>query len=126
MPSYEKTVLITGGSSGYGKAMAKLFTQEGYRVIIAARTEKNLQEAAAQCIEKDILPEKVDVAAIRKALALHKNHCIQKDPSENGSFLMVHINRCTSCGRSPVPSCWIPQNGCPHPAAPWRQNSPAG
>lgn len=70
MPSYEKTVLITGGSSGYGKAMAKLFTQEGYRVIIAARTEKNLQEAAAQCIEKDILPEKVDVAAIRKALGL--------------------------------------------------------
>ena len=48
MNSYEKTVLITGGSSGYGKAMAKLFTQEGYRVIIAARTEKNLQEAAAE------------------------------------------------------------------------------
>ena len=48
MNSYEKTVLITGGSSGYGKAMAKLFTQEGYRVIIAARTEKTLQEAAAE------------------------------------------------------------------------------
>lgn len=48
MSNYEKSVWITGGSSGYGKAMAKLFTQEGYQVVIAARGEAALKEAAAE------------------------------------------------------------------------------
>ena len=34
-----KIVFITGGTSGYGKAMAKRFAQEGARVIIAARKQ---------------------------------------------------------------------------------------
>lgn len=48
MRNYDKTVWITGGSSGYGKAMARLFAQEGYRVIIAARNEAALKAAAAE------------------------------------------------------------------------------
>ena len=48
MSNYEKSVWITGGSSGYGKAMAKLFAQEGYQVVIAARGEAALKEAAAE------------------------------------------------------------------------------
>mgnify|MGYP000871695121 CR=1 FL=1 len=38
----EKVVLITGGTSGYGKAMAKLFAKEGARVIITARNQEGL------------------------------------------------------------------------------------
>lgn len=37
-----KIVFITGGTSGYGKAMAKRFVQEGARVIIAARKQEEL------------------------------------------------------------------------------------
>ena len=48
MSNFEKTVWITGGSSGYGKAMAALFTKEGYRVVIAARGEQALKEVAQE------------------------------------------------------------------------------
>jgi short-subunit dehydrogenase involved in D-alanine esterification of teichoic acids len=42
------TALITGGGGGIGKAMAKYFISQGKRVIIAGRTEKNLQEAVKE------------------------------------------------------------------------------
>ena len=32
-----KIVLVTGASSGYGKATAKVFSDKGYTVVIAAR-----------------------------------------------------------------------------------------
>lgn len=44
----DKIVFITGGTSGYGKAMAKLFTDEGAKVIIAARKLNDLAQTAAE------------------------------------------------------------------------------
>jgi NADP-dependent 3-hydroxy acid dehydrogenase YdfG len=41
-----KTALVTGGGSGIGLAVARLFLQEGARVAISGRDEKKLQEAA--------------------------------------------------------------------------------
>ena len=38
----DKIVFLTGGTSGYGKAMAKLFTEEGAKVIVAARHQEDL------------------------------------------------------------------------------------
>ena len=40
-----KVVLITGASSGYGKATAKAFKDNGDTVIITARNIKKLNEA---------------------------------------------------------------------------------
>lgn len=41
-----KKIIITGGGSGLGLAMAKKFTQEKAEVLIAGRNEKKLQDAA--------------------------------------------------------------------------------
>lgn len=40
-----KCALVTGGGGGIGKAMAERLVKQGKKVIIAGRTEKNLQEA---------------------------------------------------------------------------------
>lgn len=42
-----KTVVITGGSSGVGRAAAEAFALEGCNVVIAARGEKGLEETVA-------------------------------------------------------------------------------
>lgn len=43
-----KVVLITGASSGFGAAAAKLFAQEGCKVVLAARRMERLEEIAGE------------------------------------------------------------------------------
>ena len=42
----DKVVIITGGSSGIGEALARKFAKEGSKVIIGARNSKALQKVA--------------------------------------------------------------------------------
>jgi short-subunit dehydrogenase len=44
-----KVVVITGASSGIGRAAALQFAMEGCRVVLAARREASLHEVAADC-----------------------------------------------------------------------------
>ncbi len=48
MNTQNNTVLITGGGSGIGFEIAKLFSEQGNRVIIAARNAERLNKAVAQ------------------------------------------------------------------------------
>ncbi|MDF9797085.1 short-subunit dehydrogenase [Catalinimonas alkaloidigena] len=46
MVSHTKTALISGATSGFGREFVKLFTQDGYDVILVARHEQDLQKVA--------------------------------------------------------------------------------
>ncbi len=48
-----KTVWITGASSGIGKALATEFSQQGAKVILSARNEQKLLEVKASCQNPD-------------------------------------------------------------------------
>jgi short-subunit dehydrogenase len=47
-----KTVLITGAGRGIGQAIAEAFAEQGATLILAARSEDQLQETAKSCKEK--------------------------------------------------------------------------
>lgn len=60
-PGNGKTVMITGATSGIGKATAELFASNGFRVIITGRRNDRLQE-----IEKDLQEEfQTDIHALQ-------------------------------------------------------------
>lgn len=68
----QKTILISGATSGFGKATAALFAQNNYRVIITGRRKDRLQEIANELSEKyqtPVLPLCFDVRD-RKAVDL--------------------------------------------------------
>lgn len=58
-----KVAIVTGGSSGMGKAMAKKFAEKGAKVVITGRTVENLeqtkqeiqqQEGQVLCVQMDV------------------------------------------------------------------------
>lgn len=48
MENNQKTALITGGTSGIGKELAKLFANDGYNLIIVARDQQELDSTATE------------------------------------------------------------------------------
>lgn len=48
-----KTILITGASSGIGQAFARLLADESANLILTARSEKKLQELASELSDKN-------------------------------------------------------------------------
>jgi uncharacterized oxidoreductase len=55
MNTTNNTVLITGGGSGIGFEIAKLFSEKGNQVIITGRNEKRLQKAASKLKNVNII-----------------------------------------------------------------------
>ena len=65
----EKVVLITGASSGIGKASAKKFSENGYKVFVTARSLERLQnltDLGCLPIELDVTKEKSIQSAFNK------------------------------------------------------------
>jgi NADP-dependent 3-hydroxy acid dehydrogenase YdfG len=66
-----KTVLVTGGGSGIGQAVARLCLEDGARVAIAGRSQAKLDETARQLGNpRDLLAVAADVADIAQVRQL--------------------------------------------------------
>ena len=50
-----KTVLITGGSRGIGKEIAKRFLNDGYRLIIVSHSQEELNQCSTELNSTDAL-----------------------------------------------------------------------
>lgn len=59
-------VLVTGGSSGIGLAIAKAFLSEGAQVIICARNKDNLKTAYTECNNSRLYVLEFDISDIAK------------------------------------------------------------
>lgn len=57
-----KTAFVTGGSRGIGYACAERLAQEGWRIVVAARTERQVREAVARLGGDEHLGVVLDVA----------------------------------------------------------------
>ncbi|MBX7099782.1 MAG: SDR family NAD(P)-dependent oxidoreductase [Myxococcaceae bacterium] len=72
----QKTVVVTGASSGIGASLARLLASQGHQVVLAARRETELAKVAQDCAGKALVvvadltrradAEKVARAAIEK------------------------------------------------------------
>lgn len=57
----KKVVVITGASSGIGKALAKKYAAEGWNLVLAARREDRLLELKKSLSHTDVVTVKTDV-----------------------------------------------------------------
>ena len=70
-----KTAVITGGSDGLGRATAELLAREGANVVICARREDHLRQAAADIAKatggavKAVVADVTDAAACANLIA---------------------------------------------------------
>src|SRR5205085_2407082 len=46
--------LVTGATSGIGRELAKVFAENGYNLVIVARTEEDLQETSRELLKLGI------------------------------------------------------------------------
>jgi 3-oxoacyl-[acyl-carrier protein] reductase len=68
-----KTVVVTGGSRGIGLETARLFAREGAQVLICARRESALSEAAADVLKstgRTVHTHSMDVTDVEQIAAL--------------------------------------------------------
>ncbi len=68
----KKTALVTGASSGMGKAIAKRLIQDGYQVYVAARSVDKMADLAAlgaQTLRMDVSKDEEIVAGVGTILA---------------------------------------------------------
>lgn len=57
-------VMITGGGSGIGKAIAKRFVQDGANVVIAGRSKEKLKNVCDEINSKNINYIEWDIAKL--------------------------------------------------------------
>jgi short-subunit dehydrogenase len=84
----DKTIVITGASSGAGRAIAIEFARLGARLILAARREEALQEVAAECEELGATA----IAVVTDTRAAYDIHKLAKTAKDFGGTIDVWVN----------------------------------
>ncbi|WP_026692207.1 2,4-dienoyl-CoA reductase [Peribacillus kribbensis] len=79
----DKVIIITGGSSGMGKYMARRFASEGAKVVITGRNPDKLEAAKEEMnsLPGQILPIQMDVREVE-----HVKHMVQRTLEEYGTI----------------------------------------
>lgn len=72
-----RTALITGGTSGIGKAIAEAFVKAGANVIITSRSQERADEAAEEIVKKCALGSVIGFAMDMTSIANIKEEFIQ-------------------------------------------------
>ena len=114
MENQQKTALITGGTSGIGKELARLFAQDQYNLIIVARDQSELDSTAAELQQNGIQVTTIakDLSKMEEAKALCQEITQQVDVLVNdagqgvyGLFIdndlereldIIHLNICAT------------------------------
>lgn len=96
----DKTILITGATSGYGLTITTLAIQEGARVIAAGRSEEKLQALGQQFPESQLHPLLMDVtdkAAVQNAIAALLAEWASIDALVNNAGLALGLEPAHRC-----------------------------
>jgi len=114
MENQQKTALITGGTSGIGKELAKLFARDGYNLIIVARNQGELDSTAAELRQNGVQVQTIskDLSKMEEAKALCREvsqpvHVLVNDAGQGvyGLFTdndlereldIIHLNVCAT------------------------------
>ena len=94
----KKTILITGASAGFGKAIARKFAENGHNLIITGRRKILLDELAKDLIlthQVDVLPLCFDVrklSEVENAITSLKDKWRSIDVLVNNAGLAVGLN----------------------------------
>lgn len=114
----DKTVLITGGSRGIGAACARVFSRDGYRVVIGYNTSSDAAaavsaETGAERVRADVSDAaqvsgmftaagKVDVLVCNAGIAMQKLFT-DMTPEEWRHIFAVNVDGAFNCCREAIP-----------------------
>lgn len=80
MKKSTKTAIITGASKGIGRAFAKKYAQQGYNLVLIARSKDKLAQVKTECktLTNDVLAMAVDLTTPHIAQDIFKTLARQK------------------------------------------------
>ncbi len=85
-----KVVIITGASSGIGKATALLLAESGAKVVLAARNQEKLEKAVNEIKEKHI--NKLKQIKINLKMNFYMNKLVLKKTNKTKIFRLKKNN----------------------------------